>query len=135
VLKAIMKQRQETKRLPIKYQRITGYVALVGIVLGSSFYGYYLEEFMLLFGIYGHIPLDYQVESGVMRLAVAALTLFSAVLCAYVGIILVALVFSLLMLLMGKFSLSEVIAYSFLSKYPVHWRIQGEIKTSANRKR
>lgn len=134
MLKAIMKQRKETKRLPIKYQRITGYVAVVGIVLGSSFYGYYLEEFMLLFGIYGHIPLDYQVETGIMKLAVAALTLFSAILCAYCGIVLVALLFSLLMFILGKFSLSEVIAYSFLSKYPVHWRIQSELKSSVFRK-
>ncbi len=124
MLKYLINQIKEYRQLPIKYQRITGYVAVCGASLGSIFYCYYLEEFLLLFGLYGHIPLDHQVESGVMKLGAAALMLSAGMLCAYCGAVIVAFVFSFFMFVTGKFSYSEVIAYTFFSRYPVHWRIQ-----------
>ena len=117
VIKAIKAQ----YRLPMKYQKITSYVGFLGVILGIFFC---IKSSMLLTGWFGvdlNLPLSQLdgSEYGVYQFLGSQILVL--VLSVYAGVVCVESVFSLVMCLLGKFSLREAISYTLFSKFPKAW--------------
>ncbi|WP_102385210.1 hypothetical protein BCU19_09380 [Vibrio cyclitrophicus] len=117
VIKAVKAQ----YRLPMKYQKITSYVGFFGVILGIFFC---IKSSMLLTGWFGvdlNLPLSQLdgSEYGVYQFLGSQILVL--VLPVYAGVVCVASVFSLVMCLLGKFSLREAISYTLFSKFPKAW--------------
>ena len=117
MIKELFKNAALTNRLKPKYYRLTSAIGLVGVGIGLGVGVLALSAGAEFFGVDTGAPAEGVFNTTVMLVSIIFIFTFSI----YAGCAVVAGIFSMFMLVSGRFTLNQAVAYTFLSRYPRSW--------------
>jgi hypothetical protein len=107
----------ETYRLEKRYFWLTSFVGLMGVCVGIAFMLMTASWLASLLGIEPNASLKHQ-SNGFLWFGIFLMCIPISI---YLGVVIAAGLFSTVMVSLGKFTKSEAVRYTFLSRYPAYW--------------
>jgi hypothetical protein len=120
IFSRIMRNAQVVNRLKKKYYNITSTVGVLAVAVGLSIMVALPKIIAPLLGI--DLDADYNLEGQLLTISIIFLLgITYLILCLYIGLVLTAGLFSLIMFKLEKLSKQEAINYALYSDYPEYW--------------
>lgn len=113
-MQRLIKNYKATNLLKKKYHRITSTIGMLAVFTGIGIFFLIAQPVASVLGT--KLP-----ESTVYLGVIMVLMLALLAVCIYLGVLLVAGTFSLIMLAKGEFTKEEALGYTLFSDYPRYW--------------
>lgn len=118
IVRKFIENYKATYLLKKKYYRITSFVGVLSVFVGMGLFLIIAQPIASALGVDAASKLpESSIHAGAILVSIVVL----AALCIYVGVLLVAGTFSLIMLSNGSFTKQEAIGYTLYSDCPRYW--------------